>query len=68
MLAQPLVHIAEVGMDMVSVPVERVVLSAQVVAGEVPPRVAQAVELVPEQTPRTNRHWYHARSAIHINV
>ena len=60
MFAKAAIHVAEVGVHVVGVPVQRVVLGAQVVAREVPARVAQAVELVPEQTPGPHRDRDHA--------
>lgn len=63
MLAQPAVHVPEIGMHMVGVPIERVVFRAQVVAREVAARVPQAVELVPEQPARPDRHGDHAGPA-----
>lgn len=55
MLSKPAVHIAEVGVNMVCVPVQGVVLGAKVVPGEVASRVAETVELVPQETPRPYR-------------
>ena len=46
-------------MNMVAVPVERVVLHAQVVAREVARRVAQVVELVPQNTTSAGRSGDH---------
>lgn len=62
MLSKAAIHVTEIGVDVVGVPVERVVLGAQVVAREVAAGVAQAVELVPQEPARPHRHWDNASS------
>ena len=52
-----LVEFPEVGVDVVAVPVERVVLHLEVVAWKVAWRVSQVVELIPEKAPVPWRWW-----------
>lgn len=47
---QMVVHVPEVGVDMVSIPVQRIRLHSQVVTREVAGRIAEVVKLVPEES------------------
>lgn len=56
MVPQLAIHVSKVSVQMVGVPVQWVVLGAQIIAWEVPSRVAQRVELVPKEATGTHRH------------
>lgn len=49
MFPEPQIHVSEVSMNMVSMPVKRVMMSAQVIPGEVAARIPETVELIPEE-------------------
>lgn len=65
--SQVLVHVPEVGVDMVTIPVQRVILHSQVIPGEVTRWVAEVVVLVPENSlaPWRSRNYLHLNWELH---
>lgn len=49
-IAQVLIHIFEIGVYVISVPVERIIVHAQVVSREISRRIPQIVILIPQDT------------------